>query len=76
MGTLFDTLEAKGDPSEIVCVHRSSLPFTNLASYTYRQGSQEAAANWRQFGLEAAFGSPLKLPYTDLGNGVAEPTGG
>ena len=40
MGTLLDTLKAKGDPSEIVCLHRSVLTVQHPASYTYPDGAR------------------------------------
>ena len=64
VGTLFDTLKAKGDPSEIVCVHRSSQPFSTLASYTYREGRRSRQRTAAGLGFDAAFCSAAKLPYT------------
>src|SRR5208337_1553919 len=61
VGTLFDTLKAKGDPSEILCVHKSSQPFSTFASYTYREGGRSRQRTAAGPGFDGAFSVPQTL---------------
>src|SRR5271166_3509874 len=62
VGTLFDTLKAKGDPSEIVCVHKNSQPFSTLASYTYREGRRSRQRTAARPGSLPRFAVPQSCP--------------
>src|SRR5271157_1259042 len=62
--TLFRPLEAQGDPSEIVCVHRVLPTFYHPSILHVSGKTQESSGNCRQFRSEAAFCSPAKQSYT------------